>query len=76
MVVETSNLMTVKNFARKFFNKKKKTQGVSEQRVYDLIRKGKITPITIDGVIFIDAVEHNHLTLATPDNESKEYIHS
>lgn len=45
MKIETSELLTISNFAKK--------KGMSRQHVYRLIKSGEISQVVIDGVKFV-----------------------
>ena len=45
MKIETSELLTISNFAKK--------KGMSRQHVYRLIRSGEINQVVIDGIKFV-----------------------
>ena len=49
MKIETEQLTTIKNFAKKL--------DVTPAYIYKLIRESKITAIIIDGVFFIDKIK-------------------
>jgi predicted site-specific integrase-resolvase len=46
MVIDTSKLLTVSNYA--------KHRGVTRGRAYQWITEGKVKPVVIDGVPFIE----------------------
>ena len=52
MNINTTELLTIHNYAR-IYKSKRGGIGVTPAYIYMLINKGKITPIEIDGVLFI-----------------------
>ncbi len=57
LVLVTNNLKTVKNYANK--------EKVTTSYIYKLIKEDRISPVTIDGVMFIDTTVYPSIQTIT-----------
>ena len=57
LVLVTNNLKTVKNYANK--------EKVTTSYIYKLIKEDRISPVTIDGVMFIDTTVYPSIQTLT-----------